>query len=227
MAVTIAEYVDGLLGPEHVRRRRLVGRGAHVQERRHQRPVDPADRRAAQPAAWRHAAGSAGPGRLELVHRQRHDQLRRPGQRRADRGCAEQRRHGVELQPGPGDRRRRWSCGGRPATPRCSTTARRLADAAIGSGALVTDGVLTESCDAPGRHLRRQRKQFKGIFHAVPGWISPTPPHDARYQPSSTQQAETIWDERPRRGRAAGPALVGRRAPITRTSSTGARRPAR
>ena len=51
MAVTIAEYVEGYWD-EHVRRRCLVGRGADVQERRHQRTLDPAHGRAAQPAAW-------------------------------------------------------------------------------------------------------------------------------------------------------------------------------
>src|ERR1700754_2686871 len=48
--------------------------------------------------------------------------------------------------------------------PAIMTTVRRLADAAITSPALVSDGVLTESCDATDRTCDDNAKQFKGVF---------------------------------------------------------------
>ncbi|MET7950099.1 glycoside hydrolase family 76 protein [Micromonospora sp. NPDC005324] len=42
--------------------------------------------------------------------------------------------------------------------------ARRLADAAMTSGALSPGGILTEACDAPDRTCGDNAKQFKGIF---------------------------------------------------------------
>ena len=59
-AVTIANYVNGFWDTGALRRRRVVGPRAHVQERGHQRPVRPPDGRAAQPAAGRHRLAEPG-----------------------------------------------------------------------------------------------------------------------------------------------------------------------
>jgi predicted alpha-1,6-mannanase (GH76 family) len=70
--------------------------------------------------------------------------------------------------------------------------ARRLADAALGSDALVTDGVLTESCDPLGRSCDDNQKQFKGIFMRYFTELTDTT-GDPRYRELVDQQAETIW----------------------------------
>ena len=44
------------------------------------------------------------------------------------------------------------------------TKARQLADAALSSSALVTGGLLTESCDAATADCDDNAKQFKGVF---------------------------------------------------------------
>ncbi|GAA1885416.1 glycoside hydrolase family 76 protein [Lapillicoccus jejuensis] len=48
--------------------------------------------------------------------------------------------------------------------PAALAFARRLADAAQARPELVTDGVLTESCDPVGRSCDDNQKQFKGVF---------------------------------------------------------------
>ena len=77
--------------------------------------------------------------------------------------------------------------------PKLLTTVRRLADAAIAPGGLVTDGVLTEACDAPGRTCDDNGKQFKGIFMRYWTDLADTT-HDRRYTDFVAQQAATIWD---------------------------------
>ncbi|RZU12282.1 putative alpha-1,6-mannanase (GH76 family) [Kribbella rubisoli] len=72
-------------------------------------------------------------------------------------------------------------------------TVRRLADAAIAPGGLVTDGVLTEYCDAPGRTCDDNGKQFKGIFMRYWTDLADTT-HDPRYTAFVAQQAATVWD---------------------------------
>ncbi|TDD26549.1 glycoside hydrolase family 76 [Kribbella turkmenica] len=77
--------------------------------------------------------------------------------------------------------------------PRLLTTVRRLADSAIATGGLVSDGVLTESCDVPGKVCDDNQKQFKGIFLRY--WMDLTDTtHDRRYAAFQDQQAATIWD---------------------------------
>jgi predicted alpha-1,6-mannanase (GH76 family) len=68
----------------------------------------------------------------------------------------------------------------------------RLADAAIGPNALVTDGILSETCDATSQTCDDNAKQFKGIFMRY--WtdlVDST--HDPRYAAFLSQQAESIW----------------------------------
>ncbi|MGZ0146932.1 glycoside hydrolase family 76 protein [Kribbella sp. WER1] len=77
--------------------------------------------------------------------------------------------------------------------PGLLTTVRRLADAAIAPGGLVTDGVLTEYCDAPGRTCDDNGKQFKGIFMRYWTDLADTT-HDRRYTDFVAQQAATVWD---------------------------------
>jgi predicted alpha-1,6-mannanase (GH76 family) len=71
-------------------------------------------------------------------------------------------------------------------------TVKRLADAGITSPELVTNGVLTETCDVVGRPCDDNAKQFKGIFMRylmdAAGTI-----HDPRYQAFITRQATSIW----------------------------------
>jgi predicted alpha-1,6-mannanase (GH76 family) len=71
-------------------------------------------------------------------------------------------------------------------------SARRLADAALDSDALTTDGVLTESCDPLGRTCDDNQKQFKGIFMRYFTELADTT-GDARYAQFVDRQAETIW----------------------------------
>jgi len=77
--------------------------------------------------------------------------------------------------------------------PALLTTVRRLADAAVAPGGLVSDGVLTESCDAPERLCDDNQKQFKGIFLRYWMDLADTT-HDARYVDFVAQQAATVWD---------------------------------
>jgi predicted alpha-1,6-mannanase (GH76 family) len=77
--------------------------------------------------------------------------------------------------------------------PKLLTTVRRLADAAIAPGGLVTDGVLTEYCDAPGRTCDDNGKQFKGIFMRYWTDLAETT-HDHRYEAFADQQAATVWN---------------------------------
>ncbi|MGW7682649.1 glycoside hydrolase family 76 protein [Kribbella sp. NPDC054772] len=77
--------------------------------------------------------------------------------------------------------------------PKLLTSVRRLADAAIGSGGLVTDGALTEFCDQPGRTCDDNGKQFKGIFMRYWMDLADTT-HDSHYQNFVAQQVATIWD---------------------------------
>lgn len=71
-------------------------------------------------------------------------------------------------------------------------SARRLADAALGSDVLVTDRVLTESCDPPGRTCDDNQKQFKGIFMRYFTELADIT-GDPRYGEFVDRQAETIW----------------------------------
>ena len=77
--------------------------------------------------------------------------------------------------------------------PKLLTTVRRLADATIAPGGLVTNGVLTEYCDAPGRTCDDNAKQFKGIFMRYWMDLADTT-HDDRYTSFVAQQAATVWD---------------------------------
>ncbi|TDW23568.1 glycoside hydrolase family 76 protein [Kribbella kalugense] len=77
--------------------------------------------------------------------------------------------------------------------PKLLTTVRRLADAAIAPGGLVTDGVLTEHCDAPGSTCDDNGKQFKGIFMRYWMDLADTT-HDHRYTDFVASQAATVWN---------------------------------
>lgn len=78
---------------------------------------------------------------------------------------------------------------------------RRLADAAIGPNALVTNGILTETCDAADQTCDDNGKQFKGIFMRYWTDLVDTT-HDPRYAAFLDQQAESIWtDDRDAAGR--------------------------
>jgi Predicted glycosyl hydrolase len=76
--------------------------------------------------------------------------------------------------------------------PRILTAVKRLADAAIGPNALVTDGVLTESCDASDQRCDDNAKQFKGVFMRYWTDLVDTT-HDAKYAAFLEDQAEGIW----------------------------------
>lgn len=69
---------------------------------------------------------------------------------------------------------------------------RQLADAAIGSDKLVSDGVLTESCDARDKTCDDNAKQFKGIFMRYMMDLADTT-HQQRYTAFVDRQAESIW----------------------------------
>ncbi|GGA39834.1 glycoside hydrolase family 76 protein [Dyella nitratireducens] len=77
--------------------------------------------------------------------------------------------------------------------PQILASVRRLADAAIGPNALVTDGILTESCDATNQTCDDNGKQFKGIFMRYWTDLVDTT-HDPRYAAFLEQQAESIWN---------------------------------
>ena len=78
--------------------------------------------------------------------------------------------------------------------PQVITSVRRLADAAIGPDALVTNGVLTETCDASDQTCDDNGKQFKGIFMRYWTDLVDTT-HDRRYATFLDQQAASIWDD--------------------------------
>lgn len=86
---------------------------------------------------------------------------------------------GVEMRRATGD----------PAT---LATARRLADAGTTSPALVSDGILTESCDAPDQTCDDNGKQFKGIFMRYLGDLTEVT-GDAGYRDFVARQADSIW----------------------------------
>jgi predicted alpha-1,6-mannanase (GH76 family) len=71
-------------------------------------------------------------------------------------------------------------------------TARRLADAAIGSPQLVTNGVLTEMCDALNRTCDDNQKQFKGIFMRYLMELADAT-GDSRYRTFAQTQADALW----------------------------------
>jgi len=77
--------------------------------------------------------------------------------------------------------------------PAILANARRLADAAIGPNALVSNGVLTESCDATDQACDDNGKQFKGIFTRYWTDLVDTT-RDPRYAAFLGQQAESIWN---------------------------------
>jgi predicted alpha-1,6-mannanase (GH76 family) len=73
------------------------------------------------------------------------------------------------------------------------TTVRRLADAAIAPGGLVSDGVLTEKCDSLDGTCDDNAKQFKGVFMRYFTDLDDTT-HEARYQAFVDRQATSVWD---------------------------------
>jgi predicted alpha-1,6-mannanase (GH76 family) len=72
------------------------------------------------------------------------------------------------------------------------TTARTLADAAIGSPALTSGGVLTESCDVGSASCDDNQKQFKGIFMRNFADLATTT-GAATYRSYVQKQADTLW----------------------------------
>lgn len=76
--------------------------------------------------------------------------------------------------------------------PELLAAAQRLADAALESDELVTDGVLTESCDPLGRTCDDNQKQFKGIFMRYLTELADTT-GAPRYEEFVDRQAETVW----------------------------------
>jgi predicted alpha-1,6-mannanase (GH76 family) len=77
--------------------------------------------------------------------------------------------------------------------PRILASVQHLADAAIGSNALASNGILTETCDAADQTCDDNGKQFKGIFMRY--WtelVDST--HDRRYAAFLDQQADSIWN---------------------------------
>ncbi|SDT12163.1 glycoside hydrolase family 76 protein [Microlunatus soli] len=71
-------------------------------------------------------------------------------------------------------------------------TSRRLADAALTSSELTTDGILTESCDVADRSCDDNGKQFKGIFMRYVMDLADTT-HADRYEAFVQRQADSIW----------------------------------
>ncbi|MFD7921725.1 glycoside hydrolase family 76 protein [Streptomyces sp. NPDC059740] len=70
-------------------------------------------------------------------------------------------------------------------------TTRHLADAALASPQLTTDGVLTESCDRPTATCDDNAKQFKGVFlRYLQDLDSVT---GGAYRDFATRQAEAVW----------------------------------
>lgn len=77
--------------------------------------------------------------------------------------------------------------------PQILASVQHLADAAIGPNALVTNDILTESCDATDQTCDDNGKQFKGIFMRYWTDLVDTT-HDPRYTAFLEQQAESIWN---------------------------------
>ena len=71
-------------------------------------------------------------------------------------------------------------------------TARHLADSAIGSSALVTNGLLTESCDSLSSQCDDNAKQFKGIFIRYLGDLNGVV--GGAYNTFITAQADSLWN---------------------------------
>jgi rhamnogalacturonyl hydrolase YesR len=71
-------------------------------------------------------------------------------------------------------------------------TARRLADAALASPALVRGGVLTESCDAAGLSCDDNQKQFKGIFMRYVMDLADAT-GTASYRTFARTQSDALW----------------------------------
>jgi predicted alpha-1,6-mannanase (GH76 family) len=85
--------------------------------------------------------------------------------------------------------------------PQVLNSVRRLADAAIGPDALVTNGVLSEACDDADQTCDDNGKQFKGIFMRYWTDLVDTT-HDRGYAAFLGQQAESVWnDDRDAAGR--------------------------
>lgn len=76
--------------------------------------------------------------------------------------------------------------------PQLLISVRHLADAAIGPHALVSNGILTESCDALNKTCGDDGEQFKGIFMRYWTDLADTT-HDPRYAAFAKRQAESIW----------------------------------
>ena len=76
--------------------------------------------------------------------------------------------------------------------PHILASVQRLADAAMSSSALVTDGILTETCDATDQTCDDNGKQFKGIFMRYWTDLVDTT-RDRQYAAFLDQQAESIW----------------------------------
>ncbi|APG05525.1 glycoside hydrolase family 76 [Luteibacter rhizovicinus DSM 16549] len=76
--------------------------------------------------------------------------------------------------------------------PQILNSVRRLADAAIGPDALVTEGVLSETCDAADQTCDDNAKQFKGIFMRYWTDLVDTT-HERRYAAFLDQQATNLW----------------------------------
>ena len=77
--------------------------------------------------------------------------------------------------------------------PAVLATARRLADATLASKALMSKGVLTESCDATDQTCDDNGKQFKGVFMRYWMDLADTT-HARRYTDFVTRQARTVWN---------------------------------
>jgi|GEM_PF-730854 len=71
-------------------------------------------------------------------------------------------------------------------------TARRLADAALASPSLVSNGVLTESCDTNGSTCDDNGKQFKGIFMRYLQDLESVT-NASGYADFARAQADSIW----------------------------------
>jgi len=85
--------------------------------------------------------------------------------------------------------------------PHILSSVRRLADAVVDGNGLVTNGVLTETCDAADQTCDDNAKQFKGIFMRY--WMDLVDvTHDPQYAAFLDQQAQTLWnDDRDAAGR--------------------------
>ncbi len=76
--------------------------------------------------------------------------------------------------------------------PSVLSTTRRLADAAIASPLLVTNGILSESCDVTSTTCDDNGKQFKGVFMRYLMDAADTT-RDPRYRSFIRTQATSIW----------------------------------